>query len=407
MPTDMSASSQTLNADALAALPEAISDLVSPGAAPGLVTALAQRGEIVHLHASGYARLEDHKRMAPDTIFRLFSLTKPVTAAAAMILYEDGRFGLDDEVGHYLPEFREQRVIEGDRLVPVRSPMTIRHLLTHTSGLLYSSLQADPHRAALFDGISNEAFSAHSGMTLAEHVADLTRYPLDCQPGTAWRYGESSSVLARLVERVSGTRFGVFLREYLLQPLGMKDTAFYVPMEQAERVASLYIHSSIGCQPVSGPLAIDPTTPPSIEAGGSGLFSTARDYLRFCQMLLNGGELDGKRILSRATVSLMLRDHLPSTLGERPLESLPDPMAQGRGLGFGFGARILKDPDANESLGSVGEYSWSGWANTHFWIDPVKEVIGLAFAQLLPGELPPVPVRARMQELTYGPFLKD
>ncbi len=374
--------------------------LMDAGAIPGALTAIARHGYLVHLGLEG-----DY---AEDTLFRIYSMTKPVTAAAIMILYERGGFFLDDPVRAYLPEFTQLKVWESETLVAAKSDMTLRHLLTHTSGLSYP--EADGYR--LFEhhpaypkdraGVTNETLGRLGAKDLTAHVRALASLPLLCHPGEAWNYGESMAVLARVVEVVSGESFTEFLKSELFDPLDMQDTGFQVSEAHAGRLAPLYQQDDDGNLMIApdGDFGGDYLATPNLVTGGTGLVSTAADYLRFSQMLLNQGELEGRRVLSPHSVQLMFADHLPKRLGETPLDSLQHPVAEGRGLGFGFGGLVVRNASQTISPGSDGEYSWSGWANTDFWIDPQRSLIGLVYTQVVPTHHM-LRIRDYMRQMTY------
>ena len=366
---------------------------------PGILTVIAKNGKVVHKEAQGYADIENKKELTTETIFRLFSMTKPVTGVAVMILYEEGFFFLDDPIQNYLPEFTNQKVYTEHGLVDSVRPITIRHLLTHTAGFTYPGLHTDPAMAEIYDTADGgEGFARLSDFNLKEHVKKLAALPLVCQPGTQWSYGEAMSVLARLVEVVSGQKYSEFLRERIFIPLEMNSTGYFVSEDLADNLAVLYEQCEGKLQPSE--IGGDYTIEPHLEAGGAGLAGSAADYLRFAQMLLNGGELDGTRLLSPTTVKLMMSDHLSEKLGDNPVSSLEFPVARGDGLGFGFCGTVVRRASACIAPGSDGEYSWAGYANTDFWIDPEKALIGLVFTQVLPHEYH-LETRARMRQMTY------
>jgi CubicO group peptidase (beta-lactamase class C family) len=346
----------------------------------GVNVAIARHGKLAYLESFGYRDLEAKKPMLPDAIFRMASMTKPIASTAVMMLYEEGKFLLDDPVSKYIPGFDKVKVLareDGSQTVDLEGPVTIRHLLTHTSGLNNTKAYQS---ANIFD---------HSG-TLRDMAAKLPTVPLLHQPGKAWRYGQSIDVLGYLVEVWSGKTFDVFLEERIFQPLGMKDTAFYVPEEKLSRVAKLY-QLNAGGQLEPGRQG-DPGRKPTYFSGSGGLYSTAADYLRFCQMLLNGGQLDGKRLLGKVTVGFMMRNQVP------PDVIPPDGPNGRKGYGFGFGGAVLMDPAKSETLSFEGEYNWGGANGTYFWIDRKNELIGLWMVQRPP--FVPQPSK-RFKVLTY------
>lgn len=345
---------------------------IEDGRVAGAVGLLAVHGELRFLESFGAIDREAGRAMRDDAIFAIASMTKPITSFAVMILHEAGHFDLDDAVSMFLPELGGLDVsVEGGRpgsqAVPSERDMTIRDLLRHTSGLTYglfgeSRVDRMYVEAGLLGG---------SGNNLADLVTGLAELPLKHQPGASFEYSVSTDVLGRLVEVVSGMRFDDFLRERIFEPLGMVDTGFLVPEDEIDRLAVTYARDG------DGQLVAQPAGPvsqtPSFLSGGGGLYSTAADYLRFCQMVLNGGALDGIRLASTETVTLMSSDHL----GGRPGGILG--LVEGFGLGFSVRSDLGDPPH-----GSVGELSWAGIRSTTFWIDPEQQVIGIYLAQLSP-----------------------
>jgi len=393
-----------LSSERLARVGPVMRAYLDNGAVPGLLTVVARHGRVAHFEVQGHADAEREAPLAPDAIFRLFSMTKPVTAVAVMIAYEEGRFLLDDPIADYLPEFAAMMVWRDGRLTAAERPITIRHLLTHTSGFTYSTFADPAHPVARLyaEGDLHGVLNRLSGETLETHVRRLAQMPLVAEPGTAWHYGESMGVLGRLLEVVCGGSFRTFLTARLLEPLAMDDTDFHAPAQKAHRLAKLYeLGADSRFSAVdAGAYGGDYGAPPPLEYGGAGLVGTAGDYLRFAQMLLNGGELGGVRVLSATSVRLILANHLGQEFGARPLASLPISWIARPGVGFGLGGFVVTDPVASGTAGSPGEYSWSGWANTHFWIDPRQELIGMVFAQVISTE-PEIPMRRRMHQMTY------
>ena len=384
----------------LGRLEEVVQGYVDDAAIAGAVTLIARKGGQAHVRAYGMADRDSSTPMRPDAIFRIASMTKPVTSVAVMMLYEEGRFKLNDPVGQYLPALAALDVLtprddeDGpDHRVPAGRPVTIRHLLTHTSGIGYrflGDLGPSPTQRALSElygdaGVA-DGLAEHDG-TIEELVTALGQLPLLHEPGAAFSYGLSVDVLGRLVEVLSGTTFDEFLRTRLLEPLGMHDTFFYIPDAKADRLASLYTPNAAGGLDevdgtVEGAHLIYSATYSTGEhrtyfAGGAGLSSTVYDYARFLQMLLNGGVLDGVRILSPVTVDLMTTDHI----GDIPAGSVVEPGSGGFGLGFAIRGR----PGADGEIGSEGAYYWSGFFNTRFWVDPTEELIGILMTQMYPS----------------------
>jgi CubicO group peptidase (beta-lactamase class C family) len=309
--------------------------------------------------------------MKRDTIFRIYSMSKPITTVAAMILYEEGKFELREPVAQFLPQFKDVRVYKSgsvDSLVlekPGRS-MRVHDLMRHTSGLMYGWGKTP------VDSLYKAAKIWDRELTLEQFGDRIAGLPLRFEPGEKWAYGVSIDILGLLVEVVSGQPFEDFLQERIFAPLGMVDTGFYVPAGKLDRFATYYRWRDEELKPVDERDPPRYTLPPKAPSGGGGLVSTVDDYLRFAQMILNGGKLDGRRILGPSTIRYMLRDHLK-----------PDQQS-GTGRGFGLGFAILRDPVMNGQIGNVGDVSWSGIANTFFWIDLKEEMIGMAWTQLMP-----------------------
>lgn len=372
---------------------------------PGLVTIVARHGQLVYADSRGYADVKKRKPLIPETIFRLFSMTKPITCAAVMMLYEEGLFSLDDPIADYLPEFEMMKVWSDDRLVDAHRPITIRHLLTHTAGFTYSN-RASPVAKMFEDVEVHGVLNRLSGKNLEQHVRQLSEFPLLAQPGTAWNYGESMGVLGRLLEVLSGCSFREVLKKRLLEPLGMVDTDFFVPQEKVDRLASLYDLRPDGVIMPADPKNYggDYCKKPPLEYGGAGLVGTVADYLRFAQMLLNKGEFKSTRFLSPSSVKLMMSNQLGSEFGDNPLVTLDSPRTKTKGLGFGFGGSVT-DSIASSQYGSLGEFSWGGWANTDFWIDPKQDLIGMIFTQVIPVDTY-LMTRSRIHELIYQAIIE-
>lgn len=351
----------------------------------GIVTLLARRGQVVHQGCYGLTNLATGQPMQPDTIMRIYSMSKPVTAVAVLMLYEEGRFQLDDPVARFIPGFAETPVciggtVERPHLVPQERPMTIRHLLMHTSGLTYPNPQGDIVEQLVWrDNVETEKTIPEE--TLAEWMGRYVKTPLAHQPGSTWHYGYSIDVLGYLIEVVTGQSFDAFLRERLFGPLGMVDTGFWVPADKTERFAANYGWNEVGAlDVVDDPATGEYSRPRLFLSGGGGLVSTALDYFRFAQMLCNGGALDGVRILGRKTVELMAMNHLTFT---GPF--IPSTWPLNHGYGMGLAVRVVTNVAQTGVLGSVGSYTWQGAASTDFWIDPQEEIVGISLPQRLPG----------------------
>jgi CubicO group peptidase (beta-lactamase class C family) len=314
-------------------------------------------------------------------------MTKPITSVALMTLYERGAFQLEDPVHRFIPAWRDLRVYDGGNYPlfatrPVERAMTVRDLFTHTSGLTYGFMErTNVDRAYRRLGIGERT------TTLDEMIATLAKLPLEFSPGTRWNYSVATDVLGHLIERISGKRLDVFLRDEIFAPLGMVDTAFHVPAEKIERLASNYERMPDKKLRVADDRAKSLyAEPPAYLSGGGGLVSTARDYLRFCQMLLNGGELGGARILGRKTIELMTLNHLPGGQDVSQL-NIGGQFSQVayEGVGFGLGFSVTLDLARAQTVGSVGEYAWGGAASTAFWIDPKEELVVIFMTQFMPS----------------------
>ena len=360
---------------------------------PGAVTAVARRGKVVHFETYGSMDDEAGKAMRPDAIFRIYSMTKPIVSLALMLLYEEGKFHLDDAASKFIPEFKDLKVFAGGTAddYRIRQPereMTVRDLLTHMSGLTFGSMggmrAASPvgelYARAGVPGIGTTG-------TLADTVRKLGQLPLQADPGTEWIYGASTDIVGYLCEVLSGQTLDRFLEERILAPLGMVDTSFYVPPSQLERFAACYRPSPEGKGYVlqDAPATSEFARPDGTYFSGvGGLQSTAHDYMRFCKMLTGRGELDGVRIIGPRTLEYMTVNHLP---GGRDRADLSQPMFPGtpvqRGSGFGLGFAVLLDPAAAQVIGTPGEYYWSGAASTHFFISPKDDLAVLFLTQLM------------------------
>ena len=355
---------------------------VDEGKLAGAVTLVARKGKIVHFEAVGQRGAEDEAPLAKDALFRIFSMTKPITAVAAMMLYEEGKFGLSDPVADFVPELASPKVLVDGEEVPATSTMTMRHLLTHTAGLSYGFNPRDP-----LDRRYREAqlFAAEDLDGFAERLGAL---PLAFEPGERWHYSVAVDVTGLVVQRLSGLSFDVFLKERIFDPLGMTDTFFNVPEEKRHRLLPNHTWNRQAEELVQTPEAQANAAGRTryrdsrLFSGGGGLVSTAMDYARFAEMVRRGGELDGARLLSPKTVAFMTANHLPAAIegagrGEDPAQ------LQGNRFGFGLGWGINTDVVASGVLGSVGEYSWGGAAGTVFWVDPVEEMVVVGMIQLM------------------------
>lgn len=380
-----------LSPERLARIRPAMERHIADDKLAGVVTLLARGGQVVHHEAIGGLERDGGEPMCTDAIFRLYSMTKPITCIALMTLYEQGHFQLLDPVSKFIPAFNNLKVaVEDGPDVDLEEPVTIRHLLNHTSGLTYSFWEYGAVEARY------RAARVSAGQPLADFVADLLKLPLAFQPGKAWRYSFAHDVVARLVEVISGQAFDDYLRTHIFDPLGMVDTGFHVPPDKHHRFASMFGSGELLSPDITGTQLFDdleagengriagPTdslesSPHHVLRGGHGLVSTALDYLQFCSMMLNGGELDGQRILGRKTVELMTTNHIAPAL--LPLEEggLDKP-----GFGYGLGFGVLMDVGQSGTIGSNDEFYWSGAASTSFWIDPREQFIGIQLTQFQP-----------------------
>ena len=351
---------------------------IKNGELPGAVTLIARHGKIAHFRAFGQMDMENDLPMERNTIFRIASMTKAITSAAVMILYEEDHFDLNDPVSKYIPEMKNMKVVKYSKdgkpivsplqtVVPERE-MTIRDLLRHTSGIIYGLGDSELDKLYQSEGLSVKA------MVLADFIKKLTDLPLAFHPGEKWEYSYSTDVLGYLVEVISGKTLDKFFVDRIFKPLKMDDTGFYVPGLKVNRLSNVYRYNNKKLHLAEVASSSSFTQPPKGCSGGGGLVSTASDYARFLQMLLNYGKLDGKRILSRKTVELMTCDHLVKISNNW----LAD------GVGFGLGFAILNDIGANGDLGSPGMYWWAGIFNTYFFVDPKEEMIGILMTQMQP-----------------------
>ncbi len=375
----------------------------------GISSMIARRGKVIYADQVGWQDREAGVPMAADTIFRVYSMTKPIIYTALMTLYEEGRFQLVDPVAKFIPAFGATKVLNGDGSLadqnPLR-PMQVRDLMTHTSGLSYDFLEDFPVGALYREArLMNDA-----SRSLEAVIAELARIPLAFQPGSMWHYSLGTDVAAHLIQVISGKPLGQFLQERMFEPLGMVDTAFGVPEAKQGRLSAMYglpvlfapgmtfgalfghfLGGNVGRREVADTYPVD--APETFQRGGIGLFSTAADYMRFAMMLLTGRASDGQRILGRKTLELMHTNHLPQALLPYMLAGAPTP-----GYGFGLGSRVASDVGATAVAGSVGEFGWAGAAKTYYWVDPKEDLVGLFMSQYMIGfDLPESDLRA----LTY------
>ena len=373
---------------------------VASGRLAGIEVMINRRGRTAFHRCQGKRDLARGAAATPDTIYRIYSMTKALTAVAAMMLYEEGRFLLDDPITRFLPAFAGQRVFAGGgygavMTEPAHRDVTFRDLLTHTSGLTYGFMQATPVDA-MYRAQKLELPGAEE--PLADLIARLAKVPLIAQPGTEWNYSIASDVLGQLVAVMSGQPFEAFLRERVIGPLGMADTDFFVPPDKVNRFAANYDKGPDG----RPRLIDDPETsrflvPPKAPSGGGGLVGTARDYMRFCQMLLNRGAHGSQRLLGRKTVELMTMNHLNGDMAAMGQPRFAE--SNYHGIGFGLGFSVMLDPARAQIASSPGEYAWGGMASTAFWVDPQEDMAVVMMTQLAPSST--YPIRRELRVLTY------
>jgi CubicO group peptidase (beta-lactamase class C family) len=383
---------------------------IAPKKIPGAITLVYRHGEIAHTNVLGSMDLERNKAMREDAIFRIYSMTKPITSVAFMILVERGLVGLDDPVSSIIPSWKNLGVIVagarslgGFQTRPVSREMLIVDLLRHTAGLSYY-FQGRTNVDAAYRELQIGEPTNPGG--LAGMIDDLSKLPLDYSPGDEWNYSVAAHVLGYLIEKISGMTFADYLKKEIFDPLDMSDTGFWVPSEKVGRFCACYTTDRSG----EMILQDDPAKSyflqvPALASGGSGLVSTARDYGRFCQMLLNGGSLGEVQILSPKTIELMTLNHLPQgkTLDQMSRSSFSEVVYPGAGFGLGFA--VTQNVAQTMMPGSVGDYSWGGGASTAFWIDPVEELIAIFMTQLLPSTT--YPIRRDLRFWIYGTFCRN
>jgi CubicO group peptidase (beta-lactamase class C family) len=363
-----------------------VQSAIDQGQYAGAVTLIARRGRIVQWQALGHRDVARSNPMRPDSIFQIYSMTKPITSVAALLLMEEGRLLLDDPVSRFIPQFASMQVLEGEnaataRLRPAARPITLRHLLTHTAGFAAGEKLKGPAVDRMLEAQLDQSLS------LEASAIAVSALPLANDPGTRFSYdGVSTEVLSRVVEVAAGMPFDDFLRTRLFKPLRMLDTDFSVPRDERNRIVEMASTDAAG-RLVTADAKQNPAGNmlKRYPSGAGGLYSTAGDYVRFCQMLLNGGELDGVRILGRKTVELMMANHL--THLSPPVNEFSD------AEGFGLGGYVVLDPARRGLLSSVGQFGWSGAAGTWFTIDPQEQLIAILMMQHLPRRLPRDPPR--------------
>lgn len=382
--SDVDAKMELSNAQKLGFSPERLNNIapvmqqyIDQGKLAGTLTMVARNGEVAYVNSQGMMDREKSKPMSEDAIFRIYSMTKPITAVAALTLWEQGKFHMNDPIAMYLPEFAKMKVYvsgSGEEMVveDAKQPIRVIDLFMHTAGFSYGFTGSE------VDNLYRQLLQKPDELTQDNVLAKIAALPLNHQPGSAWHYGVSTDVLGFLVEKLSGKKLGDYFEEVLFTPLNMQDTGFYVSADKVERFAQIYTVDKQGKTVVmeNEPLG-DYLSDPDIHNGGGGLVSTLEDYYRFAQMLLNGGELDGTRILGRKTVDYLTSNHLPATM--MPFQ------ATSPGEGFALAMSVTVDPNLSGYMGSKGNYGWAGLASTHFRIDPEENMIIIAMAQFMPS----------------------
>lgn len=392
----------THDPDRFARLDAILHRYVDEGELPGVQVAVTRRGELIHRDLYGHTDVEAQRPVQDDTIYRIYSMTKPITSVALMMLFEEGHFLLDDPVRRWIPELAEPMVWTGGtadkpETRPAAAPITVHQLLTHTAGLTYGFQHAHPVDE-LYRRVDVGDFTTPT-YDLDEMMARLGELPLLYEPGTRWGYSVATDVCGALVERLSGERLDEHLRRRIFEPLGMVDTGFHAPGSEIDRCSALYV-TLPGMEPrtkMGG--AESMTRPPSLLGGGGGLVGTTDDYLRFCHLLLGGGELDGVRLLAPSTLALMTRNHLPNGADLNALGQATFSETEMAGNGFGLGFSVLIDSVANRTTASEGTFAWGGAASTAFWVDPVEEICVVFMTQLLPSGTHPI--RKQLQAGVY------
>jgi len=364
-----------ISSERLARLPDGMKALVDQGRLAGAVTMVARHGKVIEFEAAGKRDIAANLPMQKDSIFRIYSMSKPITGVAMMMLFEEGKWQLNDPVAKYIPEFANLKVYGTDAqgnmtLKEQTHPMTMRELMSHTAGFTYGYFSNTP-----VDKLQREADVLNVGNTLDEMIARVAKLPLNAQPGSEWHYSISVDIQGYIVQKLSGMPFEEFLQKRIFTPLNMVDTGFYVPAEKLKRFAEFYEYGKDGSlQVLKGGLNHDFSAKPALASGGGGLVSTATDYMRFCQMILNGGQLGGVRLLSPRSVELMRTNVLPPSL---PIFT--------PGAGFGLDFAVYTDVVAAGGYYGKGSFFWGGAAGTWFWIDPANDLIVVGMIQQVAG----------------------
>ncbi|MEL7481595.1 MAG: serine hydrolase domain-containing protein [Pseudomonadota bacterium] len=393
-----------LSEERLGRLPGYFAPYVTDRKLPCLALLLSRGGETAHLSLQGSMEMGGAEPIQEDTIYRIYSMTKPITSVAAMMLFEEGKLRLEHEVARYLPEYADVKVWAGGtadapELTKPDQAMTVRDLFTHTSGITYGFLMQHP-----VDAMYRAQNIGAPHETLREMSRRIASLPLLFAPGAQWNYGHSIDVLGAIVEELAGTTLDVFFRERIFEPLGMVDTDFFVPEDKLSRFPACYAKDAATGKTVlydkGGAGTMMYGGQPKLLNAGGGLVSTLHDYHQFARMLLNGGMLNGHRLLSPKTIEYMTENHLP---GGATIKSMGDKTfseARMEGNGFGLLGSVMIDPIEAAQPGSIGTFAWGGLASTYFWVDPVEELIGIQMTQLIPSST--YPIRPQFQQLAYA-----
>jgi CubicO group peptidase (beta-lactamase class C family) len=395
-----SGQSHGMSTERLARIETWMHQQVSSGRLAGIEVMIHRRGETAFHHCHGKRDLARGSDATPDTVYRIYSMTKAMTSVALMMLYEEGRFQLDDPISRFLPNFTNLRVYAGGGFgavttEPAKRDITFRDLLTHTSGLTYGFMQANAVDAAYrVKGLELPG----ADQTLSELAEKLSTVPLIAQPGAEWNYSIATDLLGHLIAVISGVPFDQFLRERVIAPLGMSDTDFHVPADHVARFAACYMRGPDGqLQIVDEPTRSKFLTKPKAPSGGGGLVSTARDYMRFCQLILGKGSFGGAQLLGRKTVELMMMNHLNGDMAAMGQPRFGE--SNFHGIGFGLGFSVMLDPARAQIVGTPGECAWGGMASTAFWIDPAEDLAVVMMTQLIPSST--YPIRRELRVLAY------
>jgi CubicO group peptidase (beta-lactamase class C family) len=394
-----------LNAERLKRIPGYFQGYIDSQRLPCCAALVARGGQVAHLSFQGSTEMGGKTPIDETTIYRIYSMTKPITSVAAMMLFEEGLLRLDHEVSRYIPEFGDVQVFAGGtaeapKLEKPSRPIMVRDLFLHTSGLSYSFLQQGPVDA-IYRARGIEHFKW--GGDLKTFCEALAQAPLVFSPGDRWNYSNSTDVLGRVVEVASGMSLDEFFRKRIFEPLGMKDTGFHVPESEIGRLMACYARNpttGVITQSDPGGAASVYAKKPNVLSGGGGLASTIGDYFKFCMMLRNGGEYDGQRLLSPKTLEFMTMNHLPGNKTLRDMGDKTFSETRMDGTGFGLGWSVVTDVIATTQPGSAGTFSWGGMASTFFWIDPVEDIIAIQMTQLMPSGA--YPIRPQLQQLVYA-----